>query len=52
MLMADLRGFTSLSERLPAEDVVAMINIYLETMTEIIQKYQGTIDEFIGDAIL
>jgi len=27
-----------------------MLNIYLETMTEIIQKYQGTIDEFIGDA--
>jgi adenylate cyclase len=52
ILMADLRGFTSLSERLPAEDVVTMINIYLETMTEIIQKYQGTIDEFIGDAIL
>jgi adenylate cyclase len=52
ILMADLRGFTSLSEHLPAEDVVAMINIYLETMTEIIQKYQGTIDEFIGDAIL
>jgi len=52
ILMADLRGFTSLSERLPAEDVVAMLNIYLETMTEIIQKYQGTIDEFIGDAIL
>jgi adenylate cyclase len=50
--MADLRGFTSLSERLPAEDVVAMLNIYLETMIEIIQKYQGTIDEFIGDAIL
>jgi adenylate cyclase len=52
MLMADLRGFTSISERLPAEDVVAMINIYLETMTEIIQNYQGTIDEFIGDGIL
>ncbi len=52
ILMADLRGFTSISERLPAEDVVAMLNIYLETMTEIIQKYQGTIDEFIGDAIL
>ena len=50
--MADLRGFTSLSERLAAEEVVAMINIYLETMTEIIQKYQGTIDEFIGDGIL
>jgi adenylate cyclase len=52
ILMADLRGFTSISERLPAEDVVAMINIYLETMTDIIQKYQGTIDEFIGDGIL
>jgi len=52
ILMADLRGFTSMSERLPAEDVVAMINIYLETMTEIIQKHQGTIDEFIGDGIL
>ncbi len=52
ILMADLRGFTSISERLAAEDVVAMINIYLETMTEIIQKYQGTIDEFIGDGIL
>ncbi|OQY41773.1 MAG: cyclase, partial [Desulfobacteraceae bacterium 4572_87] len=37
--------------RLPAEDVVGIINIYLETMTEIVLKYQGTIDEFIGDAI-
>jgi adenylate cyclase len=52
MLMADLRGFTSISERLPAEGVVAMLNNYLETMTAIIQKYQGTIDEFIGDGIL
>jgi adenylate cyclase len=52
ILMADLRGFTSLSERLPPEDVVAMVNIYLEAMTEIILKYQGTIDEFIGDGIL
>jgi adenylate cyclase len=52
ILMADLRGFTSLSERLAAEDVVVMINNYLETMTEIIQNYQGTIDEFIGDGIL
>jgi adenylate cyclase len=52
ILMSDLRGFTAISERLPAEDVVAMVNIYLETMTEIIMKYQGTIDEFIGDSIL
>jgi adenylate cyclase len=52
ILMSDLRGFTSLSEGLPAEDVVSMVNIYLETMTDIILKYQGTIDEFIGDGIL
>jgi adenylate cyclase len=52
ILMADLRGFTSLSERLPAEDVLDMVNIYLETMTEIILKHRGTIDEFIGDGIL
>ena len=52
IMMSDLRGFTSLSERLTAEEVVSIINIYLKTMTKIILKYQGTIDEFIGDAIL
>ncbi|MGD0282274.1 MAG: adenylate/guanylate cyclase domain-containing protein [Dissulfurispiraceae bacterium] len=52
ILMSDLRGFTSIAERLSPEDVVAMINIYLEIMTGIILKYNGTIDEFIGDAIL
>ena len=52
VLMSDLRGFTSIGERLPAEAVVDMINIYLGEMTEVIQKYMGTIDEFIGDAIL
>jgi PAS domain S-box-containing protein len=51
MLMADLRGFTSLSERLPPERVVAMINRYLSTMVSVIKKYNGTIDDFIGDAI-
>ncbi|TLS67217.1 response regulator [Mariprofundus erugo] len=52
ILMADLRGFTSIGERLPAETVVEMINIFLGTMTDVIQRHQGTIDEFIGDAIL
>lgn len=52
ILMADLRGFTAITERLPGESVVSMINIYLEVMTDIIFKYQGTIDEFIGDGIL
>ncbi|MBU2490536.1 MAG: response regulator [Proteobacteria bacterium] len=52
IMMTDLRGFTAIGERLPPENVVGMLNIYLEIMTGIILKYQGTIDEFIGDAIL
>src|SRR5215831_14229937 len=51
MMMTDLRGFTSLSERLAPQRVVALLNRYLTTMVPIIKKYQGTIDEFIGDAI-
>lgn len=52
IMMTDLRGFTALTETLPAEKVVLMLNTYLSVMTEIILRYQGTIDEFIGDAIL
>lgn len=52
VMMADLRGFTALSERLSADEVVAILNHYLEKMTEVIMKYKGTIIEFIGDAIL
>ncbi len=51
MMMTDLRGFTSLSERLPPQRVVAILNRYLTTMVGIIKQYGGTIDEFIGDAI-
>src|SRR4249920_2306001 len=51
MMMTDLRGFTSLSERLAPERVVAMLNRYLTSMVAVITQYQGTIDEFIGDAI-
>jgi PAS domain S-box-containing protein len=51
MMMTDLRGFTSLSERLPPDRVVAILNRYLAAMVTIIKRYQGTIDEYIGDAI-
>ena len=51
MMMTDLRGFTSLSERLAADRVVTLLNRYLAAMVPIIKQYQGTIDEFIGDAI-
>ena len=49
---SDLRGFTATSERLPAEEVIKIINLYLRYMADIITEYQGTIDEFMGDGIL
>ena len=52
MLMADLRGFSSASERQPPEQVLMFLNQYLEIMTDVINRYQGTIDEFMGDGIL
>ena len=52
ILMTDLRGFTSMCGSMEPESVVALLNHYLETMTAIITRYGGTIDEFIGDAIL
>tara|TARA_R100000687_G_scaffold762_1_gene1451 strand:- start:90055 stop:91497 length:1443 start_codon:yes stop_codon:yes gene_type:complete len=52
IMMSDIRGFTSLSEHLAPAEVVAMLNRYLGAMTDIIMAHNGTIDEFIGDAIL
>ncbi len=52
ILMSDLRGFSAISERSEPEIIFAMLNIYLGEMTEVISQYAGTIDEFIGDAIL
>lgn len=52
VMMSDIRGFTVLSEHMPAQDLFAMLNHYLGEMTEIIQARNGTIIEFIGDGIL
>ncbi len=52
ILMSDLRGFTSLSENKDPEEMVRLLNRYLGKMSRIILKYDGIIDEFIGDAIL
>ncbi len=52
ILMSDLRGFTAMSERMDAADLISMLNHYLGEMTEAIQDHNGTIIEFIGDGIM
>ncbi len=52
ILMSDLRGFTALSERLAPEAVMRVLNGYLGAMADVLTRHRGTIDEFIGDAIL
>jgi adenylate cyclase len=52
LLMSDLRGFSTLSEGQPPERVVEVLNIYLGRMADVITAFGGTINEFIGDAIL
>jgi len=52
ILLADLRGFSTLVESVAPVDVLRLLNNYLAAMTEVIQSHGGTIDEFIGDAVL
>jgi len=52
ILLCDLRGFSSLTERLSPADVLRVLNNYLGSMAEIVHEHNGTIDEFIGDAVL
>jgi adenylate cyclase len=52
IMITDLRGFTSISERLRPEQVVRLLNIYFETMVEIVFKYNGTINEISGDSLV
>ncbi|MDP8922374.1 MAG: adenylate/guanylate cyclase domain-containing protein [Chloroflexota bacterium] len=52
VMFADLRGFTTFSEMLDPETLVATLNEYLTAMSEVIFKHEGTIDKYMGDAVM
>jgi adenylate cyclase len=52
VLFCDIRGFTPLSERLSPEDVVALLNEFYTLMIETTFKHDGTLDKFLGDAVM
>lgn len=52
VMFADIRSFTALSEYMEPEDVVSMLNEYFGKMTEILFKYNGMLDKFVGDQIM
>jgi adenylate cyclase len=52
VLFSDIRGFTTISETTPPEKIVEMLNIHFTIMADIILRHNGTIDKYIGDAIM
>lgn len=52
VLFSDIRGFTNFSEKLPPTELAEVLNSYLSTMTAIVQQNKGTIDKYIGDAVM
>ena len=52
ILFSDIRGYTTITENLEASEVVKLLNQYFETMVEAVFNHQGTLDKFIGDALM
>ncbi len=52
ILTSDIRGFTARSNKLPPEKVIKLLNFYLTAMVKVVNEYQGTINDFIGDGLL
>ena len=52
IIFSDIRGFTTLSEKMTPEGVVTLLNPYLEAMSQVIYKHGGTVDKYEGDAII
>ena len=52
VMFADLRGFTSFCEKQPAQEVVAVLNLYLTRISEIIEANNGVVDKYLGDGVM
>ncbi len=52
VLFSDIRGFTSMSERMSSQELVNHLNLYLTAMTDLILEYKGTLDKYVGDEIM
>ncbi|MBN2015883.1 adenylate/guanylate cyclase domain-containing protein [Candidatus Dojkabacteria bacterium] len=52
VMFSDIRGFTNISELLPPDELTRLLNKYVESMTDIINENNGTVDKFLGDGIL
>jgi class 3 adenylate cyclase len=52
ILFGDIRGFTSMAESMKPEEVVDLLNTYLSALTDVVFKYEGTLDKYIGDCVM
>ena len=52
MMFSDIRGFTSMSETRAPQEIVSLLNEYFELMVDVLFKYEGTLDKFVGDEIV
>src|SRR6202162_1825383 len=52
VMFSDIRGFTTISEKLDAQELALFLNTYLSDMTKIVFSYHGTLDKYIGDAVM